>query len=108
MSEYITSEKAEAKGYAKFNNVPHHLVDVPDGNSTITCRMSDGTKVTFAFLAYTTGGVPKCVDICEHHEEMMDFPGGRHPEQKVVVFNGGRGSQRVSGSLVTLLLHNES
>jgi hypothetical protein len=53
-------------GFSVFNRCPHLGVEVPDGDSTITCRTSDGELITFAFLRAKQGdGPPTCVDV--HH-----------------------------------------
>lgn len=55
-------------GYEKFNNGTHICLDIPDGSSTISCKLSDGTVATFAFCPYDSAmsgkpQVPACVDV---------------------------------------------
>lgn len=86
---FIDSKDAEDQGYAVFNaGKPHLCVDVPDGWSTITCRMSNGKKVTFAFIGYE-GASPFSVDI--HHATGPDVlhQGVTHQRQDVICFSGG-------------------
>lgn len=61
----VSPDEAKRRGYKAFNNVPHQLIDVPDGNSTLSCKMSDGSTITFCFLSGDAKGleVPSCVDI---------------------------------------------
>jgi hypothetical protein len=66
---FQTAAEAVADGYAEFNRNPHLAVDVPDGGFTITCKTSEGKRVTFAFQPYTTGGPPQCVDVAYHDGE---------------------------------------
>lgn len=72
----ITPDDAAAKalGFAGFNRNPHLCVEVPNGGFTLSCRLGDGTRVTFAFVATRSGDVPAgCVDIQLHDETR------RHP-----------------------------
>jgi hypothetical protein len=67
---FQTAAEAVAEGFAEFNRNPHLAVDVPDGNFTITCKTSEGKRITFAFLAYESGGKPpQAVDIAYHSGE---------------------------------------
>jgi hypothetical protein len=49
---------ATAIGFAQFNDVPHKVIDIPDGGFTLTTKTSDGNRVTFYFGPYETGGPP--------------------------------------------------
>lgn len=63
MKTTITTDP-EAAGFNKFNGGQHLCVEVPNENCTISCRLSDGTKVTFAFTQYRHGDhAPACVDV---------------------------------------------
>jgi hypothetical protein len=79
---------AEA-GFATFNPGPHLAVEIPDGMSTITCRTSQGRKVTFCFTPYEDGGPPQCVDIMEHTGPTVELDGKAHPIQRLVAFGKG-------------------
>lgn len=62
-------DAAPAEGlqrFATFNRQPHLCIDLPDGDTTISVRTSDGRRVTFAFMAYTRGAAPECCDIAYH------------------------------------------
>jgi hypothetical protein len=88
----LTPEQVEAgKKFARFNSGPHHCVDVPDGNFTISCVNSEGKKVTFAFCPNTGpyDVLPGhfCVDIQHHHDG--DKNEGGIPVQNVHVFGQG-------------------
>lgn len=63
---WTRKKSADANGFATFNSCPHMCIDVPDGMRTITCRTSDGEKVTFCFIPYRDGGVADCIDIYQH------------------------------------------
>ena len=54
---------ATAIGFAQFNDVPHKVIDIPDGGFTLTTKTSDGNRVTFYFGPYETGGPPAFIDI---------------------------------------------
>jgi len=86
---FASGDEAEAAGYAQFNRVPHLAVDVPDGYLTITAKMSDGRRITFAFLPYREGAPPSCVDVVYHdsgtHRLVNDNP---LPTFDAVVFGG--------------------
>jgi len=109
--ETRTREVAEDAGYAVFNRGPHICVDIPDGNSTVTCRTSTGELLTFAFVPYEDGGPPKCVYVhhrtakrvfCErpfgepgaHTQELRPASPGERPAMNVICFSGGRDAYR--------------
>ena len=78
------------EGYARRDDNPHLCVDVPDGNSTITVRTSEGKQITFDFLKYSAAGPPQCVDIVHHHDGDHTMNGDlRCPHQDVRVFGLG-------------------
>ena len=85
-----TKEQAKADGYPVFNNGPHLTLDIPDGPSTLSCVLSNGVKVTFAFCPYEENGVPRCVDIQNQNTGHVimngDFP---CHIQKVICFTTG-------------------
>lgn len=85
-------EYAERKGFAVFNGGTHLCVDVPNGHYTVSCRLSNGKRVTFAFVPYREGGPADCVDI--HHKTGAPITGERQidhgrPGQNVICFSGG-------------------
>jgi Fe-S-cluster-containing dehydrogenase component len=86
----VDHKEVEVHGFARFNKQPHLLVDVPNGNFTITCRTSNGKKITFAFQAYEENGAPACVDVC-HHTSPKAVMNGDHrcPLQEVLCFSAG-------------------
>lgn len=91
----ITPDEAVRMGFAKFNRGQHLAVDVPDGNFTVTCRTSEGRKLTVAFCPYKDGGPAQCVDI-QHHTSELTVPNGeiRLPVQQVICFGIGRDKYR--------------
>jgi hypothetical protein len=84
-----TIEAAAAAGYATWNPGPHLCVEVPDGCSTITCRTSQGRKVTFSFLPYEQGGPPQCVDIHEATAPAIHFDDKPSHIQRLIAFGKG-------------------
>lgn len=62
--EVVDVESVPA-GFSRYNRGPHLCVEVPNGQSTITVRTSNGRQVTFAFCPYDENGPPMCIDI--HH-----------------------------------------
>lgn len=60
-----TAAAAQAKGFATFNEGPHLLVNLPDGNFTLTTRDSLGRRVTISFANYGEGA-PQFADIVYH------------------------------------------
>jgi hypothetical protein len=63
---WMSRDEARAEGFAQFNNGEHLVVNLPDGPRTISVRLSDGRQVTFAFIPYVEGGIPRCIDIKDH------------------------------------------
>lgn len=101
-------EYAEKKGFAVFNRGTHLCVDVPNGHYTVSCRLSNGKRVTFSFVPYEDGAPAACVDI---HHRSGDVWGQDWERQNVICFSGGRDAFRADSkdanpvSLTTLLLH---
>jgi hypothetical protein len=101
-------EYAEKRGFAVFNRGTHLCVDVPDGHYTVSCRLSNGKRVTFAFIPYTESGPADCIDI--HHKTGAPISGDERiedntPRQNVICFSGGRDAFRSdsAGSLPVTL-----
>ena len=71
---------AETIGFARFNDVPHKAIDVPDGGFTLSAKTSDGNRVTLYFGPYETGGPPRFVEIQYHRgSSIPDANGGHAP-----------------------------
>lgn len=106
----LTAQEAKEKGYAKFNGGPHLCVDIPDGHYTITTRLSNGKRVTFAFCPYEENKPARCVDIQMHDtEEYIKNGDAKCPVQEVIVFTVGTDCYRSKGqekkpTLTTLIL----
>ncbi len=83
---------ATAQGFATFNEVPTLCVEIPDGNSTVSFKLSDGRRLTVAFLPYADGGVPQCADICYHDNGTTGLTPNktRVPTFDVIAFGGGK------------------
>lgn len=79
-----TPQEAKAKGFATFNDAPHHCIDVADGVSTISLRTSEGKLITVSLLPYNTGGPPQCADVVSHTHVNDKFAA-----QNIRVFNRG-------------------
>ena len=78
---FMRAADSEAIGFARFNDVPHKVIDVPEGGFTISARTSDGNRVTLYFGPYETGGPPRFIDI-QYHDRGSTIPdanGGRVP-----------------------------
>lgn len=74
MNGWVIAKDAEEQGFKTFNKRAIHLcVDIPDGWSTVTCRLSNGKRVTFAFVPYEHEGVPQCVDVTAETGEVVMF-----------------------------------
>jgi len=76
----MTEADAKALGFAGFNNVPHTVIDLPDGPLTISAKTSDGRRVTFCFMPYNDGPA-RFVDV-QYHERGTSIPnanGGHSP-----------------------------
>ena len=85
-------EHAEKRGFAVFNPGTHLCVDVPNGHYTVSCRLSNGKRVTFAFVPYTENGPADCIDI--HHKTGRPITGHDRINdgaigQNVICFSGG-------------------
>jgi hypothetical protein len=108
---YLALDKNEARkhGFAGFNSGKHLLVNIPDGQFTVSCRLTNGKRVTFAFCPYELNGVPQCVDIQFHDSGQFVQNGDvQCPIQQVIAFTAGS-AKFVSKledkvTLVTLLL----
>jgi hypothetical protein len=77
----MTAADAESIGFARFNDVPTLPIDIPDGNSTISAKTTDGRRITFFFGEHRTGAPPSFVNI-EFHDHGATIPnadGGRSP-----------------------------
>lgn len=98
-SRFLSHDAAAKEGYATFNKVPHVCVDVPDHNVTITCRTSDGRRVTFAFLQYQKDNPPQCVDI--HYADGPKWKGsdGREREANNILLFSDGGKQKAEMSI---------
>lgn len=88
---------AAKRGFATFNRGTHLCVDVPDGHYTVSCRLSNGKRVTFAFIPYSENGPADCIDI--HHATGTpitgrDFINDGAIGQNVICFSGGRDAFR--------------
>jgi len=62
----MSKADAEAIGFAGFNDVPHKVIDLPDGDFTISAKTSDGRRVTFSFQPHSPDGTARFVDIQFH------------------------------------------
>tara|TARA_R110002167_G_scaffold99086_1_gene260112 strand:- start:52 stop:741 length:690 start_codon:yes stop_codon:yes gene_type:complete len=98
--------------YALWNDCDHLCVDVPDGVSTISCKLSDGRQITFGFTPYETGGIPKCIDIRDTGNPLGDRMGTGSKQYRQVC-NGFSGSSTAFRSskiekpitLLSLIIH---
>lgn len=61
----MTEADARALGFAGFNDVPHTIIEVPDGPFTISAKTSDGRRVTFCFTP-CGDGPSRFVDVQFH------------------------------------------
>ncbi|MEP3145488.1 hypothetical protein [Qipengyuania citrea] len=88
----MRASDAEAIGFARFNDVPHKVVDIPDGGFTLSTRTSDGNRVTFFFCPSKYGGPPGFIDI-QYHDRGSTIPdanGGRAPTfESFAITRGG-------------------
>lgn len=69
----MTKADAEAIGFAGFNDVPHKVIDLPDGDFTISAKTSDGRRVTFSFQPHSPDGTARFVDI-QFHDRGTTIP----------------------------------
>tara|TARA_R100000951_G_C2649356_1_gene183837 strand:+ start:1397 stop:2086 length:690 start_codon:yes stop_codon:yes gene_type:complete len=97
-TQIVKPGTAKQIGFARFNNGDHLCVDVPDGHSTISVRLSDGRQITFAFCPYSEGGVPKCVDVRDLGDPVGDKLGTGTDQfrQNLIGFSGWRNAFRTS------------
>ena len=88
----LTEADARALGFAGFNDVPHKLIDLPDGAFTISVKTSDGRRATFCFMPYGDGPA-RFVDI-QFHDRGTSIPNandGRSPTfNSFCITRGGR------------------
>ena len=90
-TQVVKPGTAREIGFGSFNFGDHLCVDVPDGHSTISVKLSDGRQITFAFVPYQEGGVPKCVDIRDLGDPIgTALTGTEHYRQNVIGFSGAR------------------
>jgi hypothetical protein len=95
--EYRTHAGAMAHGFAAFNGGPHLCVDVPDDSFTVSCRTSEGRRITFAFLPYKENGAPQAVDIQYHDSPVLiEHSDTMLPAQSFIGFGPKRGDVRYS------------
>jgi len=88
----MTEADAKAIGFATFNNVPHKVIDLPDGAFTISVKTSDGRRATFCFMPYGEGAA-RFVDIQFHDRgtTIADANGGQMPTfNSFCITKGGR------------------
>ena len=89
----LTEADARALGFAGFNDVPHKLIDLPDGAFTISVKTSDGRRATFCFMPYDADGPARFVDI-QYHDRGTSIPnanGGQIPTfNSFCMTKGGR------------------
>jgi hypothetical protein len=109
-----TPEGAMAAGFAYFNGGDHLCVDVPDESFTVSCRTSEGRRITFAFLPYRENGPPQAVDIQYHDSPVLiEHSDTVLPAQSFIGFGPRRGDVRYSRhstkpcTLLTVILSDE-
>ena len=88
----LTEADARALGFAGFNDVPHKLIDLPDGAFTISVKTSDGRRATFCFMPYGDGPA-RFVDIQFHDRgtSIANADGGHSPTfNSFCITRGGR------------------
>ena len=115
-TQLLPADQVESAGFARFNGGNHLCVDVPDGSSTISVKLSDGRQITFAFCPYRKDGVPKCIDIHDMGgKQLPDFvnKGQTHYQQQLIAFSGAgpdafrtKADDERPTTLIALLLHN--
>jgi len=49
--------------FARFNNCPHTDIEIPDGDHTISVKLSNGKRITFAFVGEQKDKPAQCVDV---------------------------------------------
>jgi len=114
MKTLLTSaDKAEALGFAKFNNGEHLCVDLSDlpgdKGTTISVKLPTGEAVTFAFCSY--GAELGCIDIKHFQKHTLVKPnagfGGdvrEMPALRYISFLGGGKRHCGHGTLLSLLV----
>lgn len=91
----MTKADAEAIGFAGFNDVPHKVIDLPDGDFTISAKTSDGRRVTFSFQPHSPDGTARFVDI-QFHDRGTTIPSGNgHPMPTFNAFAITRGGRHI-------------
>lgn len=89
----MTKADAEAIGFASFNDVPHKVLDLPDGDFTLSMKTSDGRRVTLSFQPYSANGTARFIDI-QFHDRGTSIPnanGGQSPTfNAFAITKGGR------------------
>ena len=87
----MTAADAEAIGFARFNECPHLVVDVPDGGFTVTTRTTEGNRTTLYFGPSRQGGPATFIDI-QYHDAGATIPDGRgEPSPVFDMLTIGRG-----------------
>ena len=114
-TQLLPHNQVEAAGFAKFNDGQHLCVEVPDGRSTISVKLSDGRQITFAFCPYEKDGRPQCIDIHDNGgKPLPNFvnKGQTLYQQQFIAFSGaGPDAFRTKAddarptTLIALLLH---
>lgn len=107
-NETTPPEETKELGFATFNNVPHIPITLPDGNTTITVKTSEGHHITLAFLEYTKGGPPQCVDICHHEGEIKkNVNGDDAPAQHIMTTDTKGRSEHLKDVLLTTVIFHK-
>ncbi len=92
-----SADAAMQHGFAEFNGGKHLCVDVPDDSFTVSCRTSEGRRITFSFLPYKQGGPPQAVDIQYHDSPVLiEHSDTVLPAQSFIGFGPKRGDVRYS------------
>jgi len=81
----VSREIATGNGFAAYNLCPHLCVEAPDTNFTISVRLSEGRRVTFAFTPIDDSYLPEAVDII-YHGKMSQILGQSWPLQDLLLF----------------------
>ena len=101
----LKKEVEKQANYAKFNNQDHLLIGVPKEGLTLSCKLEDGRRVTFAFNKQVNRegeiiGAANSVDICLH--DSPELPASEHRsegcnKQQWALLNGGGTAFRTKG-----------
>lgn len=109
-----SADDAMKQGFAMFNGGRHLCVDVPDESFTVSCRTSEGRRITFAFLPYKENGPPQAVDIQYHDSPVLiEHSDTVLPAQSFIGLGPKRGDVRYSRhstkpcTLLTMILSDE-